>query len=100
MHQGFQYKKGKRPGRYGQAMGQPHGTATANIECFVLICWAAQADLTSAVDAALWTTVATIIGIEVVSGVRAELSAKALVAQALIGAALGVLALTLKAVLH
>ncbi len=62
----------------------------------VLICWAVHANLTTAIDAALWTTVATIIGIELVAGVRAELGARELALQLLVGTALGLLVLAVK----
>jgi hypothetical protein len=66
----------------------------------LLICWLAGARLASAVAAALWTSAATIVIVEVVAGVRAELSARALLAQTAVGALFGLLVITLQLVLH
>ena len=66
----------------------------------VLICWVAGARLSTAVAAAIWASAATIMLWEVVAGVRAELSAQALVAQAAVGALLGLLVIALELVLH
>lgn len=62
----------------------------------VLLSWAAHGDLNTAIDAALWTTVATIIGIELVAGVQAKLGARELLLQVLVGTALGLLVLAVK----
>lgn len=66
----------------------------------LLICWAAGVDLTSAVDAAIWTSAAMIVLVEVVAGVRAELSGRALVVQIAAGAVFGLLVIALKLILH
>jgi hypothetical protein len=66
----------------------------------VLISWAAGADLQSALVIALWIDVATIVAVEVAAGIRAELSGRELLGQVLVGAALGVLILLLRLVLH
>jgi hypothetical protein len=66
----------------------------------LLVCWIAGVRLTSAVAAALWTSAATIVIVEVVAGVRAELAAGALMAQAAVGALFGLLVIALKLVLH
>jgi hypothetical protein len=66
----------------------------------LLICWVAGVRLTSAVAAALWTSAATIVIVEVVAGVRAELSARTLMAQTAVGAFFGLLVIALKLVLH
>jgi hypothetical protein len=66
----------------------------------LLVCWIAGARLTSAVAAAIWTSAATIVIVEVVAGMRAELAPGALIAQAAVGALFGLLVITLKLVLH
>jgi hypothetical protein len=48
----------------------------------------------------VWTSAAMIVAVEVVAGVRADLSARALAAQATVGAFFGLLVITLKLVLH
>ena len=66
----------------------------------LFICWVAKVPLGSAVTAALWTAAAMIVAVELVAGVRAELSAGALVAQTAVGALFGLLMIALKLILH
>jgi hypothetical protein len=66
----------------------------------LLICWVAQVRLTSAVAAAVWTSTAMIVIVEVAAGVRAELSARALMTQTAMGTVFGLLVIALKLVLH
>ena len=66
----------------------------------LLISWAAGARLASGVNAAIWTSAAMILIVEVVAGVRARLFGRELFAQATLGALLGLLVLALKLVLH
>jgi hypothetical protein len=66
----------------------------------VLIWWAAGASLTTAVSVAIWTSAAMIVVYELIAGLRAKLSGKELVVQVAIGAALGLLVIVLKLVLH
>jgi hypothetical protein len=66
----------------------------------VLICWVVGVRLASAVTAALWTSAVMIVIVEVVAGVRAELSTRALVAQSAVGTLFGLLVIALKLVLH
>jgi hypothetical protein len=66
----------------------------------LLVWWAAGARLTTAANAAIWTAAATIVLIEVVSGFRARLSRRELVAQTALGAVLGLLVTALRVVLH
>ena len=66
----------------------------------LLICWAAGAGLTLGVRAALWTAAAAIIVVEVSAGLRAKLSGRQLMTQAMVGAAVGLLVLALRLVLH
>jgi hypothetical protein len=66
----------------------------------LLICWAAGAALTTAVTAAIWTSAAMILIIEVVSGVRSGETGHDLVLQTALGAVLGTLVIVLRVVLH
>jgi hypothetical protein len=66
----------------------------------VLIAWAAGAGLGTAITIALWTSAATILATEVVSGLQADLSGRELAIQALVGTVMGLLILGLKLVLH
>jgi hypothetical protein len=66
----------------------------------LLIAWAAGAKLGTAITIALCTAAATILLAEVGVGLQAELSGRELAIQALVGAALGLLILALKLVLH
>jgi len=66
----------------------------------LLIFWAAGAHLATAVNAAIWTSAAMIVIIELVVGLRAELSVRQLIIQTAFGAFLGLLILTLRIILH
>jgi hypothetical protein len=66
----------------------------------VLIAWAAGASLATAIRIALWTSVVAIVAAEVVAGRKADLSGRDLVIQAGVGAALGLLILLLRLLLH
>ncbi len=66
----------------------------------LLVCWAAGASLSTGVSAGIWTAAAVIVAIEVVLGLRAELSGRDLARQTAFGALLGVLVLLLRVVLH
>lgn len=66
----------------------------------LLVWWAAGAALTNAVSAAIWTAAGTIVLIELIAGIRAKLTGIELIAQTLVGAALGCLVIGLKLVLH
>jgi hypothetical protein len=66
----------------------------------ILICWAAGAALGTAVSAGIWTSVAIVVGAEVVIGIRAELTGRDLVRQTAVGALLGLLVLALRVLLH
>jgi hypothetical protein len=66
----------------------------------LLICWGAGVRLTSAVTVAIWTSAAMIVLVEVLAGVRAGLSPRALVAQTSVGTLFGFLVIALKLVLH
>jgi hypothetical protein len=64
------------------------------------VCWAAGAAQQTAVTAALWTTIASLIGFELLAGLRARASPRELALEAGVGAAMGVAILALKIVLH
>jgi hypothetical protein len=66
----------------------------------VLIAWAAGAGLGTAIEAAVWTAAGSIVVIEVISGLRAELGGRELLIQAAIGASLGLLVIVLRLLLH
>jgi hypothetical protein len=66
----------------------------------LLVWWLTGGQLTGAVTAAVWTSAVTIVVTELLVGLRAELSGRRLVAQAGIGALLGLLVIALKVVLH
>jgi hypothetical protein len=66
----------------------------------VLIAWLAGATLGWAVTAAIWTAAAMIVVIEVVAGLRAELSRGVFMIQTVFGVLLGLLIIALKLVLH
>lgn len=66
----------------------------------LVITWAVGGSLSSAVSAAIWTSTGGVILIEVVAGLRADLSGGALLLQAGVGAVLGVMIALVRVVLH
>jgi hypothetical protein len=66
----------------------------------LLAWWAAGGFLQNAVSAAVWTSAAMIVVIEVVAALRAQLSGRELIGQIALGALLGLLVIALKLVLH
>jgi NADH:ubiquinone oxidoreductase subunit 6 (subunit J) len=66
----------------------------------LLVCWATGASLSSAVNVAVWTSAVMILIVEVVAGVRAELSGRELVAQTAFGASFGLLVIILNVLLR
>ena len=66
----------------------------------LLVCWAAGADLTTAVTAGVWSSALTIVVLEVAIALRADLRGRELVAQVAIGALLGLFVIALRFVLH
>jgi hypothetical protein len=66
----------------------------------LLIWWVTGGQLTSAVSAAVWTSAAMVLTIELVAGLRAGLEGWRLVAQVSLGAVVGVLLIALKLLLH
>jgi hypothetical protein len=66
----------------------------------VILFGAAGATLTTAVNAGVWSSAVVIVAIETVSAARADLSGRELVVQVVVGAALGLLVIGLKLLLH
>ncbi len=66
----------------------------------LLIGWVASAPLNSAVTAALWTAIASLIAFELFAGIRARATARELALDVSVSAAMGVGILLLKIVLH
>jgi hypothetical protein len=64
------------------------------------VCWAAGAAQQTAVTAALWTTIASLVAFELLAGLRARASPRELALEAGVGAAMGIAILALKIVLH
>jgi hypothetical protein len=66
----------------------------------ILVWWVADGSLSAAVSAAVWTSAAMIVALEVVAAVRAELAARDFIRQVALGALLGLLVVALKVLLH
>lgn len=66
----------------------------------LLIFWVGGAGLASAVTAAVWTSAAIIVAIEVGAALHAHLKGFQLVVQVLVGAVVGLLIIALKVLLH
>jgi hypothetical protein len=64
------------------------------------IAWAAGATQQTAVTAALWSTVASLVAFELIAGVRARDSARELALEVGAGAAMGIAILSMKIILH
>lgn len=66
----------------------------------LLIWWIAGGSLADADTAAIWTAAGMVVVYELIAGLRAELNAKEMAVQLVLGATLGVLIISLKLVLH
>ena len=66
----------------------------------LLIAWAAGADQATAVSAALWSAVASLVGFELLAGLRSRATRSELLLELAVGAAMGLAILALKIVLH
>lgn len=66
----------------------------------LLLWWITGGALTNAVTAAVWTSAGTIVIVEIVAALRADLRGRDLVEQVIIGALLGILVIALKLFLH
>ncbi len=66
----------------------------------LLLCWAFGVALASGVEAALWTTVASLIAFELLAGIRARATPRELALEAGIGVTMGLAIIALKVLLH
>ncbi len=66
----------------------------------LLFCWALGVALASGVEAALWTTVGSLIAFELLAGIRAKATPRELAFEAGIGATMGLAIIALKVLLH
>jgi uncharacterized MAPEG superfamily protein len=66
----------------------------------LVVLWAAGVPLGTALSADIWLSVAMIVGVEVLIGVRAELTGWHLVQQTAFGVLIGVLLVSLRILLH
>jgi hypothetical protein len=66
----------------------------------LLISWAAGAAQETAVEAALWTTVACLVGFELMAGLRGRASVGEVALEIGVGVAMGLAILALRAILH
>lgn len=66
----------------------------------VLVLWVADASLSTAVTAAVWTSAVVVMLIEVLAGLRAKRTGRELVFQTAFGALLGLLIIVLRLTLH
>jgi hypothetical protein len=66
----------------------------------LVIAWAVGAAQQTAVTAALWSTIVSLVAFELIAGVRAHASPRELAFDGAVGAAMGVAILALKIVLH
>jgi hypothetical protein len=66
----------------------------------LLVAWATGASQATAVTAAVWTAVASLIGFEVAAGVRSHAKPVELVLEVFVGATMGLAILALRALLH
>lgn len=66
----------------------------------LLVAWATGASQSTAVTAAVWTVVVSLIAFELAAGVRSRAKAPELILEALVGTAMGLAILALRALLH
>jgi len=64
------------------------------------ICWAGATTQQTAVTAALWSTIVSLVAFELIAGIRARASPGELALEGAVGAAMGIAILALKIVLH
>ena len=98
----LQHSEGLEMGRLGRTLVQELTILAGAVMPLValLICWAVGATLVDAVTAAVWVSVAMIVTIEVIAGVRADLTNRQLAVQALFGISFGLMIIVLRIVLH
>ncbi|HEY3864964.1 MAG TPA: hypothetical protein VGL54_02625 [Solirubrobacteraceae bacterium] len=66
----------------------------------LLLCWVLGVALATGVEAALWTTVGSLLAFELIAGLRAKSTARELVFEAGVGITMGLAIIALKVVLH
>jgi TM2 domain-containing membrane protein YozV len=66
----------------------------------LVIAWVTGAAQQTAVTAALWSAIASLVAFELIAGVRAHAGARELALEGCVGAAMGIAILALKIVLH
>jgi hypothetical protein len=66
----------------------------------LVLCWTLNVTLATGVEVALWTAVGSLIAFELLAGIRARSSARELVLEVGVGAAMGLAIIALKVVLH
>jgi hypothetical protein len=66
----------------------------------LLVAWAAGASQSTAVTAAVWTTVVCLVGFELAAGIRSGAKAQELMMEVLVGTTMGIAILALRALLH
>jgi len=66
----------------------------------LVVCWIAGASQTTAVNAAVWAAVATLIAFEMLAGLRAESTPRELALEGGVGVAMGMAILALKSLAH
>jgi hypothetical protein len=66
----------------------------------IAICWAAGVSLASALIAGVWSAAAMIVLAELYIGIQAELTGRDLIRQTAVGAALGLMVIALRVLLH
>ena len=66
----------------------------------LLLCWIFGVALAAGVEAALWTTVGSLLAFELIAGLRAKSTPRELAFEAGVGIAMGLAIIALKVVLH
>jgi hypothetical protein len=66
----------------------------------LLLCWAFGAALSTGVEAALWTSVGSLVAFELIAGIRARSTPRELALEAGIGLTMGLAIIALKVLLH
>jgi hypothetical protein len=66
----------------------------------LLVAWVAGAEQTTAVTAAVWTAVGSLIAFELAAGIRSKAKPAELVLEVVVGATMGLAILALRALLH
>jgi hypothetical protein len=101
---GQRFTRGQRLNLHTLATALAHGRPVlrggAIPLAVLLIGWAAGAAQSTGVSAAVWTTVASLVGFELLAGIRANAGPREMVLEAGVGAVLGTAVLALRVVLH